>query len=374
MIEKKRLLRHFLRMVKIDSLSLEEGDIAKYVKAQLRKLGLKVREDRAGDYIGGESGNILAVMKGNVPGAPKIFLNAHLDTVSPGKKIRPIVRRGYVYSDGTTVLGADNKAGVAVILEAARDLSKDKSPRGDVLLLFTVAEEIGLYGAKNISRKFLTADYGLTLDGGDADEIINQAPSQNNIEAEVIGRAAHAGVHPEEGISAIKVASSAISKMKLGRIDPETTANIGIIKGGVATNIIPEKVFMKGEARSHDPKKLKRQISHMEDCLYDACRKYRAHLKIKVSPAYRSFFVDRDHGFLKHVLKASGQVGIRPTIKKTGGGSDANIFNAMGVPTIILGAGADKVHTTHERLFIDDMVRSAKLVLQTIRELSNVKK
>ena len=374
MIKKKRLLNTFLKLVKIDSLSLREGEVAALVKKELRKMGLRAREDDCFRMIDGEAGNIHAVVKGNVRRAPRLLLNAHLDTVSPGEGIVPVIRRGYVLSGGTTVLGADNKAGVAVILEVARSLKEELTPHGDILILFTVAEEIGLFGAKNISRKALGADYGLTLDGGDVSEIINQAPSQYNIEAQVFGKAAHAGVHPEDGINAIQVASSAIAKMRLGRIDNETTSNIGIIKGGVATNIIPDKVELKGEARSHDPKKLKAQIQHMQRALASSCRKFKARMKLRVTSSYNSFVLDQGHPLLKLVLKAASAMKIKPVIKKTGGGFDANIFNAMGVPTLIIGTGAERIHTTQERVCIDDMVLSAKFVLGIIKEVSNVKK
>ncbi len=313
-------------------------------------------------------------VKGNLKDVPKILLNVHLDTVSPGEGVNPQIRKGYIGSNGTTILGADNKAGIAVILEVIRSLREDSIPHGDIILLFTVAEEIGLLGSKNLSKKNFDADFGFTLDGGDVPEIINQAPSQDNIEAEVYGKAAHAGVHPEEGISAIKVASVAISKMKLGRIDAETTANIGVIKGGVATNIIPEKVELKGEARSHNPKKLKKQIEHMEGILSEACRKHKARLKLKVAPAYRSFKIEKNNPLLKLIIGVAKAAKLKPKVKRTGGGSDANIFNALGIPTLILGTGADRVHTTQERVAIDDMVSSAKFVLEIIKEVSRVKK
>jgi tripeptide aminopeptidase len=372
-MNKKRLLKTFIDMARISSPSLQEGAVAWFVKGELKKLGLKVYEDGVGRKIGGEAGNIWGILKGSVKGAPVVLLNAHLDTVSPAKDVRPKIKGGYVVSDGTTVLGADNKAGVAVILEVLRCLKGSKSLHGEVKALFTVSEETGLWGAKGVSKKLLKADMGLTLDGGDVDEIINQAPSQNSIDAEVFGRAAHAGVRPEDGVSAIKAASEAIAKMELGRIDHETTANIGIIKGGVATNIIPEHVMINGEARSHDPVKLSKQTSHMKACLSAACKKHKARLKIKITPAYKSFEIGNDSELLKIAVACAKAAGIKPIVKKTGGGSDANIFNAMGVPTLIIGAGADRVHTRRERLSISHMEKSAELVLEILRRISHEK-
>lgn len=290
-----------------------------------------------------------------------------MDTVSPGQKIKPIQGKVFITSDGTTVLGADNKAGVAVILEILKVLKEKKIPHPPLRVVFTVAEEIGLIGAKALPEKVLDADFGITLDGGDIDKIIFKAPSQYNLSASVIGRAAHAGIHPEEGINAIKVASVAIAKMKLGRIDSETTANIGVIQGGKATNIIPDKVELKGEARSHSLKKLKRQVEHMEKILFRACSKYKARLKIQVEQVYRQFEIKKSERVLKLAASAVRKSGIKPVVKKTGGGSDANIFNAAGIPTVIMGVGADRVHTTSERIAVIDMVKGAGIVLDLMR-------
>ena len=230
------------------------------------------------------------------------------------------------------------------------------------------AEEIGLVGAKALPEKVFAADFGITLDGGDIDEIIYKAPSQYNLAATIIGRAAHAGIHPEEGINAIKVASVAIAKMKFGRIDKETTANIGVIQGGKATNIIPDRVELKGEARSHNLRKLKRQVEHMEKTLFRTCSKYRARLKVQVEQIYRSFEIRRSEKVLRLAVTAVKRAGIKPRLKQTGGGSDANIFNAAGIPTVIMGVGADRVHTTSERVAIEDMVKGAGIVLDLVRE------
>ncbi|MCX5725683.1 MAG: M20/M25/M40 family metallo-hydrolase [Candidatus Saganbacteria bacterium] len=372
---KNKLLKTFLTLVRIKGVSLHEGEIVKFLKKELMKLGIKAYTDNAGKKIGGEVGNLIAEVKGNIPGAPKILINSHLDTVFLEKEVRPRISGGCVYSDGTTVLGADNRAGISVILEALKVLKETKVPHGDILIIFTVAEELGLLGSKNLDKR-IKADFGFTMDGGDIFEVINQAPAQKNFKVEVIGKAAHAGIHPEEGVSAIKVASEAIASMKLGRIDRETTANIGIIKGGVATNIIPEKVFLKGEVRSHSDKKLKKQLDHILSSLKKASRKHSAKLKVKVTTAYRSFFVEKNRPCLLIAQRAARNVGVKTTIKRTGGGFDANNFNLRGIPVVILGTGADRVHTKKERLKINDMVLSAKLLLEVIKESAkwNLKK
>lgn len=364
MVNKRRLINSFKQLVRIDSLSLREAGAAKWVRRELRSLGIRVRQ--SGRLVGGEVGNLVAFVPGRGSKSPKIMINAHLDTVSPGKNIRPVERHGIIRPSGGTILGADNKAGVVAIVELLRVLKEKKLKHPPLVVIFTVAEEIGLMGAKVLPDKALQADFGLTLDGGVVEKVINQAPTQYSLVATIIGRAAHAGIHPEKGINAIQAASEAIAGMKLGRIDPETTANIGVIQGGKATNIIPDKVELRGEARSHDRKKLRRQVEHMERSLFKAARKYRARLKLKVERMYPSFYLSPTSQVMRVVLAGMQAAGVKPIIKPTGGGSDANIFNDRGLPTVILGAGARNVHTTRERIKAADLVRGTKMVLSII--------
>ncbi len=365
MINKKRLVKTFKQLVQIDSLSLREGEIDKYLRKELRSLGLRVTE--IGKPGGGEAGSLVAVLPGRGANEPRILLNAHTDTVSPGRKIRPVEKKGIICSDGKTILGADNKAGVAAILEVLRTLKEKKLPHPPLRIVFTVAEEIGLNGAKVLPARAFAADFGLVIDGGDINEIINPAPTQYSLNATVTGRAAHAGLRPDEGINAIKVASQAIARMKLGRIAKDTTANIGLIEGGTATNIVPERAEIKGEARSHNEKKVKRQVQQMEKALFDAGRRSGAQVRIRIERAYKAFEVKKTSEPVRlaaGVLKAAG---IKYVIKKTGGGSDANIFNERGVPSIILGVGADKVHTTKENLPVADFVRGTQNILDMVK-------
>ncbi|MFH1710042.1 MAG: M20/M25/M40 family metallo-hydrolase [bacterium] len=368
MINKKRLVSRFIKYVKVDSLSKKEAGFLRLIKKELSGMGIKSVEDRAGRHFGGDCGNLYAFIKGNAAHAPRMLFNAHIDTVMPGENIKPRIKKGKIVSDGTTVLGADNKAGVAVIMEALKTLKERKLPHGDIDVLFTVAEEISLMGSKFVNRKFLKADFGYVLDGGDTDKIINKAPSQDSIKIKITGRAAHAGVHPEQGVNAIQVASAAISKMKIGRIDRETTSNIGIISGGVATNIVPETVIIKGEARSHDAKKLKRQIAHMKNVLHKACARYGAKLQCNIEPSYRAFEVPMGHEALILAKRAAKNIGLKPKIKATGGGSDANIFSSYGLPCLILGVGADNVHTKNENISVNDLAAGAHLLLNIIKE------
>ncbi|MFA4844449.1 MAG: M20/M25/M40 family metallo-hydrolase [Candidatus Margulisiibacteriota bacterium] len=372
MINKRRLVNSFKQLVRIDSLSLREAGAAKWVQRELRALGIRTRQ--SGHLTGGEIGNLIAFVPGQGVKSPRVMINAHLDTVSPGKKIKPVERHGVIRPDGGTILGADNKAGVVAIVEILRVLKERKLKHPPLVVIFTVAEEIGLLGAKVLPDKALQADFGLTLDGGVVEKVVNQAPTQYNLTATIIGRAAHAGIHPEDGVNAIKVASEAIAGMKLGRIDPETTANIGVIKGGKATNIIPDEVELRGEARSHSRRKLQRQVEHMERLLFKAARKYRARLKLKVERIYRSFELSPSSQVMRVVLAGMRAAGVLPIIKPTGGGSDANVFNERGLPTVILGVGAHNVHTTREQIKISDLVRGTEMVLKIITGAAEWKK
>jgi tripeptide aminopeptidase len=365
MINKKRLINTFKQLVRIDSLSLREGAVIKHLRRELRALGIS--SSLAGNVGAGEIGSLIAYLPSRVKNAPCLLINAHVDTVGPGRGIRLVEKNGYLYSDGKTVLGADDKAGVAALLEALRTIKEKKLEHPALRIIFTVAEEIGLTGAKALPQKVLKADYGLVVDGGDVKEIINQAPSQYSLDATVIGRSAHAGIHPEAGINAIKIAGEAIAGMKLGRIDKETTANIGLIRGGTATNIIPEEVEIRGEARSHNEAKLKRQVERMERALFSTCRKHRARLKLRVERTYKSFEVKKNNRMVMLAAGVMRSAGIKYVIKKTGGGSDANIFNERGVPTIIVGVGADSVHTTKENLCLKDFIRGTDNILEIIQ-------
>ena len=365
MINKRRLINTFKKLVKIDSLSLQEGRIVKFLQKELKGMGLKAK--LVGGVRDGEVGNLMVEMGGH---GPRLLLNAHVDTVAPGENIKPIERKGVIYSNGSTILGADNKAGVAAILEIIRSLKENKIKHPPLQIIFTVAEETGLLGAKALPEKRLKADFGIVMDGGDINAIIYKAPTQYNLTATIFGKAAHAGIHPEEGINAIQVASIAIAKMRLGRIDKETTANIGIIKGGRATNIIPDEVEIKGEARSHNPAKLKTQIKHMEKLLSQTCKRFNARLMLRVERMYKSFEMKKSSRIIQLAQSAMEAAKVKPVLKQTGGGSDANIFNERGINTIIMGVGADRVHTTAERIAVSDFVKGTEILLNLIRRLT----
>jgi tripeptide aminopeptidase len=370
MMNNDRMLKEFFKLVKMTCSSGKEREAADYVTEQLKKLGFSVVEDvEAGKKFGGNTGNIVANLSGTVVGAPTIMLSAHLDSVEPCSDIEPVLEEGIIRSKGETVLGSDDKAGVTAILETLRTIQEEKLPHGPIQAVFTVGEESGLHGSHYIDRSLLTADYGYALDsGGPVGEICVLAPGQDQIDVVIHGKKAHAGMAPEEGINAIVVAGKALSVVKQGRLDFETTANIGIIAGGIATNIVPDKVELKCEARSRNLDKLAAQVAHMKTTFENVATAEGATANVTVTRAYGPFVLDESTPVVQNAVKAAQALSLEPKIVGTGGGSDANYFNSYGVPCAVLGVGMSKVHTTEEFIKESDLYLSAQYVLALLQK------
>ncbi len=366
MVNESRLLHQFLRLVQIDRVSTNERAVADYLKDHLFKLGLEVQEDNAGQAIGGDAGNLFARLKGD-PKYPALLFLAHMDTVSPGKGIKPSIKDGVIRSDGTTILGADDAIGLSSILEALHVIDEKNIPHGNIEILFTVAEEIGLKGMKNFDTSLLTSKLGFCLDGGGPlGTVITQAPAHNFINFIFKGKASHAGAEPEKGISAIQAASLAISKMMLGRIDEETTANIGIIQGGDGFNIIPSLVKANGEARSLSVDKLNKQIDHMMKTARAAAQYYGAEVECIVENSYSPINLDTNSQVVQISLQALNKIGITGSVEFTGGGADANILNGKDIPTVVFGINDRNAHTLEESIPVDDLIKVGEFVVSII--------
>jgi tripeptide aminopeptidase len=279
-------------------------------------------------------------------------------------------------SDGTTILGSDDKSGIGIIVETVKVLKELNIPHGDIEIAFTICEEIGLLGAKYYDTSVINAKHGIVLDSSTPDRLVLRCPSADDIRFTVRGVEAHAGLCPELGISAIKVASDAISIMKLGRIDHETTSNIGIIRGGVATNIVTGIVEVVGEARSHNDDKLRNQVNHMIECFVNTASKYKvklngeeleARVDINIQRSYDRMEVSDDAAITKLVLKAVSNLNHTIQLHTTGGGCDANYFNKFGIDCVNLGTGMYELHTVNEHLILDEFYRCADILLETIR-------
>ena len=366
MIDPQAMCLEFCDLVRVDSPSLQEARIVALISERLAEMGIESHTDDAGEKLGGEAGNLIARVPG-VEAAPTVLINAHVDTVEPGCGISPQVDGTCIRSDGTTVLGGDDKAGCTIILALLRHLIYEDLPHPPLEVVFTVAEEIGLYGAIELDYDALDSKMGYVLDGGKTMGVItNAAPSAYRMQWHIHGVAAHAGVCPENGVNSIRVAAEAIAEMPLGRLDAETTANIGVIEGGKAANIVPPLTFVRGETRSHDEDKLERQKDAMVSAFEDAARRHLAEVEADVKLNYRRFEIDRDEPVLDYAWRACETLGYEPQIERGGGGSDANIFNANGIPSIILATGPAEVHTVNEWVDAERMAESALWLTETL--------
>ena len=357
-----RVLGTFLELARIDSETFHEAVIVDYVVEAASRAGFEPYMDNAGKVIGGEAGNVYIKIPADGVDAPPITFCSHLDTVSPGKGVEPVVKRGLVLSAGETVLGADCKAGVAAIIELMYLAAEGKLKHGPLELILTVAEEKQLQGARNLEWERIDSRHALILDGaGYVGDLINASPTQDNLEFVFSGTAAHAGVEPEKGVNAILGASWAVSLMRLGRIDTETTANIGVIKGGRAVNIVPDRVVVEGEARSHNLAKLEEHRKSMVKAALEAEAAVGVGVEVKVERAYEGYRIDPKDPLVLLVIEAGKAMGMRMEIKPSGGGSDANLLNASGIKSVVLSMGARESHTTNEILKIEDLQKLVRL-------------
>ncbi|MCM3747331.1 M20/M25/M40 family metallo-hydrolase [Paenibacillus pasadenensis] len=369
MINRSRLIEEFMGLVQVDSETGHEAAISEVLKAKFAELGLALEEDEAAAATGHGANNLFATLAANGSnGTPIIFFTSHMDTVKPGNGIKPrLDEDGYLRSDGTTILGSDDKAGLAAMFEAIRVLKETGAKHGEVQFVITVGEESGLAGARALDRSKLRAEFGYALDSnGEIGGIATAAPAQSKLTIHVTGRSAHAGVNPEDGISAIQVASKAIARMPLGRIDHETTANIGSFEGGGATNVVCDYVKLLAEARSIDGDKLKRQVEAMRSSVEQTAAEFGASGKLEDLLLYPSYNHGDDSPVVQAAAEAIRSIGLTPRTFHSGGGSDANIFNGLGVPTVNLAIGYEHIHTTKEQLKADDLVRTAELVTAII--------
>ncbi len=376
MVEKKRMTEYVMDLIRIDSLSRKEREVGLRLKKDMEEIGGECFFDNAGEKVGGNIGNLIVRIRGNRSNAHPLFLSSHMDTVGPGEGIKPRIEDGVIKSDGSTILGSDDKSGLAVIVEVIRTLKERNLPHGDIEIAFTICEEIGLLGAKYIDTSKFRSKYGLVLDSSSPYHLITKCPSAEKLNFNVYGLEAHAGVCPERGISAIKIASEAIYNMNLGRIDFETTANIGSIKGGLATNIIPNYVQIEGEARSHSEEKLRRQVEHMKKCFYDAASRYKLSLEDKtysgrveekIERSYDRMEVSERSKIVGLVSQSVKNLGLSIEYIASGGGCDANYFNKNGIECANLGTGMKEIHTVKEYLVLEEFYRAADILLEVIK-------
>lgn len=372
-INKDRVIAQFLELVQIDSETKHERQIADMLKAKFTELGLEVVEDDSASRTGHAAGNLIATLKASgetgSSAAPFLF-TCHMDTVAPGNGIKPIVGEdGWIRSDGTTILGSDDKAGVAALLEVIQVLRENNLPHGQIQFVITVGEESALTGSRAMDAGQLDAKYGFAIDSnGEVGSICIGAPTRAQIDVEIYGKSAHAGVNPEDGISAIQVAGKAIARMNLGRIDETTTANIGKFEGGGETNIVPDYVKLYAEARSTSLEKINKQIESMKEAVEAVCREYGTKFEFSSDLAYPAFHFNDDDAVVVLAKKAAVQLGLSGSTFISGGGSDANVFNGFGIPTVNLAVGYENIHTTEERIKAADIVKVAEYAFEIVAQ------
>lgn len=375
MINSARLTSEFMRQAAIDSPSYQEAGMAAYLKQRFEQLGATIEFDNAGALIGSNSNNLIARLPGTREGEP-FLICVHMDTVSPAVNVQPVFDGGVFTSAGQTVLGADDKAGITELIEAIDVLQEQNIPYPPLEIAVTICEEQGLLGAKQLDFTRFKAKQGVALDTTGIDRVINRSPAANRFTIDIFGLEAHAGVCPEQGLSAIAIASKAIARMPLGRIDAETTANIGTISGGVATNIVPGKVSLRGEVRSHNLNKLREVTETIIRCVEEEVQKISVNLGDDIKQSTMSFEIREDFPAMQiaedapivQLIVTAGQALDRPQqICAAGGGSDASIFNGAGIAMVILGTGMEKVHTLDEQVSLSDLEKVSALLVEILR-------
>lgn len=371
MINEQRIVDLFIELVQVDSETKHEEKIAVVLKEKFTALGVEVVEDDAKEKTGYGANNLICTLPATKEGVDTIYFTSHMDTVVPGNGIKPSIEDGYIKSDGTTILGADDKAGLAAMLEAITVLKEEKVAHGKIEFIITVGEESGLVGAKALDSSLVTAKFGYALDSdGKVGDIIVAAPTQAKVNATIYGKTAHAGVAPERGVSAITIASRAISKMPLGRIDEETTANIGRFEGGTQTNIVCDRVDILAEARSLIPEKMEAQVAKMKEAFETAAQEMGGRAEVDIKVMYPGFkFGDGDH-VVEVAKKAVANIDRPSRLLQSGGGSDANVIAGFDIPTVNLAVGYEDIHTTNEKIPVEELVKTSELVVSIIKEVA----
>ena len=361
MINQDRLVNTFLELVRIDSPSGQEAAIGRHLAGRLQALGLETEFDEIGNLVG----------RTNSVGDDWLLLSAHMDTVGTDIGIEPVIRDGVIYSAGDTILGGDDKSGVAAILEVLQTLREHDLAHPPLEVVISVGEELGLYGARNMDTGKLRARHGVILDaGGPTGHLVVAAPGQDSLVFTVHGVSSHAGSEPERGINAIRVASEAIAAMPLGRIDFETTSNIGIIEGGTARNIVPDRVRVVGEARSRDAKKLEMLTASILDAFNGAAARHNTRVDCDVTRAYDAYRLPEQTPIVQAAAAAARELGYEVMLRSSGGGTDGNIYNAAGIACVVISTGMEDVHTPNEHIAVADMAAGTELLLAVVRRMA----
>jgi tripeptide aminopeptidase len=360
------MVEEFCSLARIDAESGCEREISDVTAAKLESLGFEVIRDDAGKHFGGETGNVIGRRSGGIEGEP-ILLCAHLDRVAPGKGVKPIVLEDRIVSSGDTVLAADDLVGVVAILTGMRLALSDDVALRPIEVVFTVSEEQGLAGARNLDYSAVKSKLGYVLDAArPVGIVVLSSPTHIGLEVSIRGRAAHAGLNPEEGISAIQIASEAVSRLPFGKLDDQTTANIGVISGGLASNIVCEQVVLSGEVRSLDHERAMNLAKEFTSCFDEAAMMRGGQAEISASVHYPCYHISNNSQVVLRVQKALSRLGRTAVFESSMGGSDANMFNCHGIESVCLGVGFEQVHSCRESVAISELVAAAELVRELV--------
>lgn len=363
----ERMYADLIQVLTTDSASGKESAIAELMKAKLEELGFTVTQDNAGDIFGGECGNVIAVREGELEGS--LLLNSHMDRVPNGLGIKPVERDGVLYSDGTTILGADDGAGLCTILEGLRLALATGKPLPRLEVVFTVGEETGLFGPKGMDLTQLQSKMGYIFDSpGSVGRFVCGAPGMYQLAVEITGLSAHAGNEPEKGIDAAKIMCDMLSTLKQGRLDEMTTSNFPMLStGSTACNVVCDYASFKGETRSRDWQRLEDYVAYFEDHCTKIAQERGAGIQITKKENFRPFLIPETDPVLVCAKAACEKLGINFRAEMGGGGMDANIFNANGFTTVGVALGYTRNHTPNEQLVLEDFFQSA-ILAQTLIE------
>ncbi|TQR19853.1 M20/M25/M40 family metallo-hydrolase [Psychrobacillus vulpis] len=368
-LNEERLLSLFLELAKINGPSTKEQPVADYLVNVLTELGFTFEFDEAHKNFNGEVGNLIAWREGTDSSIPPLFFSTHMDTVLPTEGLQPVIKDGVIYSDGTTILGADDRAALAAYLEAVRAIIESEVPHGPVELVLTVNEQPGLVGATYMDYSKAKSKVGYIFDSsGDVGQIILKGPFSSRIWMEVEGNAAHIALNAEEGNSAFLIAAEGLLNMNLGTIDKETLANIGIIEGGELTSIIPGSVTVAGEVRSFSKEKMEKQLKHMEEAMQKAAERKGGKVNVRIEKKYSGFDIPKDHILTKTVESAAHNINVKPFLTETLGGADTNVLNENGLTCLTLGNGFQNIHSFRECISVENLINTGRLTVGLIEQ------
>lgn len=364
------IVEEFMEMVRLEVGSRHERTIADVMKLKLAALGFSVEEDGVGEVIGGDAGNIIARLKGD-PSLPPVLFSAHLDRVDNHGKIQPEIspEGDAIRSDGTSILAADDVSGICAILYGVRKVLNEKNPHGDIEIVLSVAEEVGLLGARYLDYTKVKAKMAYVIDsGGPVGTITNEAPTQYSLVVKVHGRSAHAGMEPEKGLSAIRVAAVALTRLREGRLSDVTTSNFGTFHAGKVTNIVCDMAEIHGECRSRKSEELDSYRLEVKTVFAEVAREFNTEVELVENLEYQTFKVDESEPVIQIAVRALKNLGLTPEIRPGGGGMDGNYFNQNGIKAIGISPGYVGVHTSQEHQSIADLMKCGELVAAIIKE------